>query len=204
MINLLPHDLKEDIAYARRNAHLRNWIIASLVALIGVGVIVAGGLLYLHQSVNSYTKQVSSARTNLESQEMEKTQKRVAEISSNTKLTTQVLSREILFSKLIRKIGFTLPANTSLVSLKIDKVQGGIQLDAGAADFNAGSQIQVNLQDPKNGVFEKADINSISCGDEANNNPERNNTLPCTVSIRALFGQNNEYVYIAPTGGKKQ
>lgn len=202
MINLLPTTIKQDIAYGRRNQKLRRWIIASVAALAGVGVIVVGGLLYINQSINQYTDQLAIAKQSLESQNMEATQKRVSDISSNTKLATQVLSREILFSKLLPQIASALPPNTALSSLQIEGVQGGLQLDASAADFNAATQIQVNLQDPKNGVFEKADINDITCGDDST---EEERLYPCTVSIRALFGKNNSsFLYIAPTPGAKQ
>ena len=197
MINLLPAEIKQDIFYARRNTKLRSWIIVSLLALAGVAVIVAGGLLYMQQQINNYTKQADQGRQQLQAQQVEETQKRVEEISTNTKLATQVLSREILFSKLIRQIGSALPANTVLKSLEIDKTQGGIQLNAGATDFNAATQLQLNLQDPRNGVFEKADINTITCGAPST----ENRGMPCDVSVRALFSKNNSYVYIAPSAG---
>lgn len=202
MINLLPPDVKIDIFYARRNALLRNWILSALVALSGIGIIIAGGLIYMQQAANQQSAQVQQLKENLQAQKVDETAQRVDQISANTKLTVQVLSREVLFSKLIRKIGSALPANTALNSLTIDNIQGGIQLNAVAADFNAGTQLQLNLQDPKNGVFEKADINSITCGatEGSNNDPNEIRRLPCDVNVRALFSKNNSYVYISPNG----
>lgn len=200
MINLLPTNYKNDVKYARLNTKLRNWIAAFVFALAGTGLILAGGLIYMNKTSTDYSKRVAVAREQLQVQKVDETQKRIDEISNNTKLTLQVLSREILFSKLIRQLGSALPANTALSTLQIDEVKGGVQLDAYASDFNAGTQLQINLQDPQNGVFEKADINSITCGSQA---AERVR-LPCDVSIRALFGKNNPYVYIttpATTGG---
>lgn len=194
MINLLPTDFKQDISYARRNTVLRKWIISSSIALAGVVIIIVGGLFYMSQTIKSETRALEESKQNLQAQRVEETQKKVEEISSNTKLTTQVLSREILFSKLIRQIGSALPAGTALKSLEIDKLTGGLQLNAAAADFNSGTQLQLNLQDPQNGVFEKADINSINCGDK----PDESTGLPCEVNLRVLFGKNNSYMYIAP------
>lgn len=193
MINLLPPEIKEDIFYARRNTNIRKWIISSLFAIAGVGLIVCGGLLYMQKSISDYTKTVENSKASLQAQQVDQTQKRLEEISGSTKLATQVLSREILFSKLIRQIGRALPTNTALKSLQIDSAQGGIQLNAGATDFNAATQLQLNMQDPNNGVFEKADINSITCGGD----PTKG--LPCDVSLRALFSKNNSYLYIAPS-----
>lgn len=194
MINLMPSDMKQEIFYARRNTTLRKWLFGFAVALAGVGLIVFVGLLYMKSSIKNYQTQINETRQTLQAQKVDETQKRVEEISSNTKLATQVLSREILFSKLIRQIGRTLPSNTVLKSLQIDKAQGGLQLNAGATDFNAATQLQLNLQDPKNGVFEKADINTINCGVSANPG-----ALPCDVSLQALFSKNNSYLYITPS-----
>ncbi len=194
MINLLPTDFKQEISYARRNTRLRHWILACGAALLGLLLITAAGWLFMQQSIHSYSKQIAEGRQSLQAQNVDETQKKVEEISSSTKLTVQVLSREILFSKLIRQIGSALPDNTALNSLQIDGVEGGIQLNASAIDFNAATQLQVNLQDPKNGVFEKADINSITCAEQSDK-PVR---LPCAVTLKALFGKNNSYVYINP------
>ena len=195
MINLMPAAMKQEIFYARRNTALRKWLVGFAVALAGVGIIVAFGLLYMQHSIKNHQTQIAEAKQSLQAQKVDETQKRVEEISANTKLATQVLSREILFSKLIRQIGRALPSNTVLKSLQIDKgAQGGLQLNAGAADFNAGTQLQINLQDPKNGVFEKADINSINCAGAS-----AQSSLPCDVSLQALFSKNNTYLYITPT-----
>lgn len=196
MINLVPTDFKKDISYARKNTKLRRWILAAIVALLGVGIIIAGGLFYIQKSIGSNTVKLEESKKALQFQKVDETQKQIGEISANTKLATKVLSREILFSKLLKQLGSALPASTVLKSLQIDKTQGGVQLDAAASDFNAGTQLQLNLQDPKNGVFEKADINNIDCG-----TPDENTGLPCTVSVRALFSKNNSYVYIAPSAG---
>lgn len=199
MINLLPTDIKQDITYGRRNTTLRRWIIISILALVGVGLIVATGLIFMHQSINNYSRQIDESKKALSAQRVDETQKRVEDISKNTKLTVQVLSREVLFSKLLRQIGGALPSSTALKSLQIDSTEGAIQLNAAAVDFNAATQLQINLQDPKNGVFEKADINNITCaaGPEAAE-------LPCDVSLRALFSKNNSYVYISPNAGGTQ
>jgi hypothetical protein len=212
MINLLPAGIKEDISYARRNTQLLNWIIVVLAALSIMFAIILGGLIYMQQSINSYTKQVAEAKQTLQTQQLEQTQKRVEEISGNTKLTVQVLSREILFSKLIRQIGAALPRDSVLETLEITNAQNGIQLNAAATDYAAATQVQLNLQDPKNEVFEKADINSITCTDP-NANAQATSTstsaliskYQCEISLKALFSKNNSYLYITPTakGGAK-
>lgn len=114
MINLLPTDIKQDVMYARRNTILRHWIIGMTIALLVLALIIAGGLLYMKKSVKDYTVQVENSRQALKSQDLEQIQKDLADISTNTKLAVDVLSREILFSKLLRQIGSALPSGTQL------------------------------------------------------------------------------------------
>lgn len=196
MINLLPPTIKEDMFYGRRNTIIRKWIIACIIALAGTGVIVGAGYLYLEQTIRSETSTADQARTQLESQKVNETQARLNEISGNTKLITQVLSREVLFSKLLRQLGAALPANTILTGLQIDQIQGGLTLQAVARDTEAATQLQVNLQDPKNGIFENADLERISCSETESENSQ----YPCTVQLRALFGKNGDYTYISSQG----
>lgn len=198
MINLLPPDVRKDTLYARRNVTLMKWVIACTIALIGVGVIVGAGYVYLDQASRSHAKRAEIARASLQTQKVEETSKQIEEISNNTKLATQVLSKEVLFSKLLRQLGASLPANTALEEFQIDKVQGGLSLKAAAKDITAATQLQVNLQDPNNKIFEKADIENITCGSSPDN------IYPCSVQIRALFTKNNPYLYITPTTEKKQ
>ncbi len=193
MINLLPPGVKEDMLYARRNTKLRGWLFAFGLSFVGVGVVIFGGALYIQNSVNNYQIALDSTKVALAAQNPGPTQKRVEEISTNTKLILQVLSREILFSKLLRQLGASIPANTVLQDFQLDKIQGGLSLKAIATDFQTASQLQVNLADPKNKIFEKADIESINCS------PDPKLQYPCTIQLRALFFQDNPFVYIPTT-----
>jgi hypothetical protein len=85
-----------------------------------------------------------------------------------------------------------------LTNLSIDKVEGGIDLTFEAKDYQTGSQIALNLQDPENKIFEKADIEQISCDAEI----QENRTYLCQVTIRALFGDNSPYFFINEGGAQ--
>lgn len=190
MINLLPSGYKDNIAYARQNKALLNWALALLVSLVFIALIIGAGWLFMNQSINRQKAQAEAAQQQLKDEKIDETKARLDEISSNTKLVLQVLSREILFSKLLKQLGASLPAGTSLKSVQIDKFEGGITLQAQAKTIEDATQIQVNLADPNNKIFQKADIESISC------TPDNSEGLPCTVQLRALFAEENPYVYI--------
>lgn len=194
MINLLPKSLKKDILYARRNSQL-----AKLCALLGIviaGVMIIGlaGIFYMDQSTKNIQQQVDSMTQELKSKKIDETQSEVESISNNLKLTSQVLSKQVLFSKLLKQIGAAMPQNTILTDLKIGKTDGGIDMTAIASDYNTASQVQVNLADPANKIFDKADLLNVTCG--ASTADAR---YPCTTTIRARFAKDNSFTYTGDT-----
>lgn len=192
MINLLPPDVKQNVAYARYNTKLVRWATAFVAAIAGISVVVIIGLAYMRQSVASYTVQIAKTEEQLKVQKLDETQAKVEEISGSLKLVLQVLGQEVLFSKLIKQVGATIPANATLTDLKIGKTDGAIDLTAAASDYNTATQVQVNLQDPANKIFDKADIVNITCAAASTSNPK----YPCSVAIRAQFAKNNPFLFI--------
>lgn len=200
MINLLPPDIKENIAYARRNLTLAKWISAFTLGLVGIGAVVIAGNIYISQSEKTYASDVQHKKNQLVEQRLEETQKRTEEISSSTKLVLQVLSRQVLFSELLRQIGAAMPSGASLQSLSLGKLEGGLDLQAVAVDYHTASQVQVNLSDPANKIFEKADIISITCSTE---NTKKEDRYPCQISIRALFAKNSPFLFTNVNSGNE-
>jgi len=191
MINLLPNSTRKDMLYARRNSVLFRWMITLAIAFIGVCIIIASGLFYLKETTKSYEKSTEDGRASLQAQDIKGVQSKVEEISSNVKLTTNVLSKEVLFSKMIKQIGAALPENSALQQLQIADLTGGITLTALTTDFESASQVQINLQDPENKVFEKADIENIECGAD-----KALAQYKCSVQIKALFAKDSPFLYI--------
>ncbi len=196
MINLLPSTVKRDITYGRRNTKLLHWAGVLLLSIGGIILIMLSGKLYISRSINSYTAQVNQAQEDLESRQFEKTQKRVEEISGSIKLATRVLSKEVLFSKLFKQIGTVIPPNAALTDLKIAKVEGAIDISAAATDYQTATQVQLNLADPANKIFNKADIVSITCNAKTSSDPR----YPCIVAIKAEFAPDNPFLFINPKG----
>jgi Tfp pilus assembly protein PilN len=196
MINLLPPEVKTGYRYARRNVSLRKWVLVCLIGLIGLGIIVTYGLLSLRQENARYDKQIAAIETQLKKDKLEQTKTQIKDISSSLKLAVQVLSNEVLFSKLIQQIGAVMPKGTVLTGLTINQLNGGIDLSAVSTTYGSATQVQVNLADPENKIFSKVDINSINCGGTA-----QNATYPCTVQLRALFNTTNPFLLI--NQGKK-
>ena len=200
MINLLPPQIKENMQYARRNTRLRLWAVGLFFCILAIGATVGAGYLYLQQTTRSYAAQVQKGNDLLKAQKLEETQAEVQDLTDSLKLVVQVLSREILFSKLITQIGSALPNGSVLSELSINKVQGGLDLRATATDYQTATQVQVNLQDPKNKIFEKADIISIQCSAQVAGPEAAKTQYPCTIQLRALFAKDSAFTFI----GKNQ
>ena len=198
MINLLPPDIKENYRFARRNRILARWVTAASLCLLGAGLLLGGGYLYLNQSIKTTQNQITDTANELESQHLNSVQQQVTSISNNLKLTVQVLSKEILFSELLKQLASVTPSNVILTNLSITQAQGSVDIVAQTANYDAATQLQVNLADPKNQIFSKADIVGISCN---NTGTGLSSQYPCTATIRALFATNNPFLFINK-GGK--
>lgn len=192
MINLLPPETKNGYLYARRNVLLRRWLLALIIALIGLGLIGTYGLVTMQQSTARYSQQIAAKERNLQNKKYAETQEQIKDISSSFKLAVKVLGQEVLFSQLLKQIAATIPANANLTSLNISQTTGGIDISAVAKDYATATQMQVNLADPNNKIFNKADIVSINCKPAETSRSE----YPCTVEIRALFAPNNPFLFI--------
>jgi Tfp pilus assembly protein PilN len=195
MINLLPPDVKQDYLYGSRNTMLLHWATAFLVGLVGLAVLATYGLVTIQRSANSYASQVATGQQQLAKQNLQGTEKKVKELSSDFKLVVQVLSQEVLFSKLLTQMATVIPSNTNLTGLTINQASGGIDITAKSTNYTAATQLQLNLQDPDNKIFSKADIVSITCSNSGDDTGH-----PCTIQIRALFANSNPYLFINSKG----
>ncbi len=198
MINLMPPKNKQSMLYARRNNILLNWLLLTSLAVIGAIAIIFTGRLYIAYTTDSYQKTVNENKLQLKNQKLEETKAQLQDISNSFKLVVDVLNKEVLFSKLLQDIGGAMPPGASLQNLSISQINGGIDLQAAAKNYQTGTQIQVNLQDPHNKVFDKADLISITCG----NDPSVD--YPCQVSIRASFSKNSPYLFANSSAEVKQ
>lgn len=196
MINLLPPILSQDIRYGRRNARLLRWLFGSLAAIAGLILIMLIGWLYMNRQSSSLAHNISESKSQLAAENLTKVQQDANEISGDVKVINQVLGREIRFSDLLAAIGQVMPPGTILGSLTLTDAKGAIDLSASAKDYASATQIAVNLGDPKNALFSKADIVNINCttGSSAYN---------CTATLKALFSKSAQAKFLGVAKGAK-
>lgn len=198
MINLLPPETKEAYLYAHRNRSLSIWIAGLLVGLLGIVLIGTYGSIRIHRDITSKTTLVSSLQKQLNKANLIGTESQVQTISSDFTLVVKVLSQEVLFSKLLSDMAATLPSGANLTGLTISNTSTGTGLDITAEvnNYTTATQVQVNLADPANGIFSKADLVSVTCGTNSTNSTSFNPKYPCTVTLRAQFAKNNQFLFI--------
>lgn len=190
MINLIPTDHKQSTTFARYNTKLVGWLIGIAIAVFGLVVVVGGGLFYINQDVKNYKESIAISEQTLKAENEEETLARVAEISGRLSLVVDVLSREVLFSKLLPYLGSIMPDGTVLENLSLSREQaGGIDLSIGAVNEFAASQALANIKAEDNLLFTAADANSITC-------ENKDTPYLCTVSIRAVLVDENPFLLL--------
>ena len=196
MINLIPEDIKTQNSYAIKNRVLIRWVLAFFIGIIGIGLAVWFGHFQLNRTIASTQEEISQSEERLSQQDLEGTQKQTKEIDNSIKLAIKVLEKRIIFSKLLQQIGSVMPPGTRLQDLSLqEELNGGVNLIARAESYQAATQVQVNLSDPSNEVFKQADIISINCS-EPSEEDSVEDSYPCTVTLRALFNEDNPFQYI--------
>lgn len=213
MLNLMPPEAKEDIAYGRRNGKLLTWCFLLLAVVAGMGVMVVFGGMYIDRSKTSLQSSIASTNTTIQTEKLDDVQKDYQDLSDGVKLIVQILQKEIRYSKLLQQIGSVIPAKTALTSIVLsNKIDNALDLQARASSYDTATQIQINLQDPKNKLFEKVDTNSITCNAVTKLQPGQpvtpdyilTSNYPCTVSLRALFKKDASFLFInSPTSATK-
>ena len=204
MINLLPPEAQQGYSYARSNQKLIRWIVALVVGIIGLGIIGSYGSISLRKAVTTNSQRVAVLENQLNKANLTGTENQVQTISNDFTLVVKVLSQEVLFSKLLSDMAAALPQGANLTNLTISNTANGSGLDitAEATNYTTATQVQVNLADPANGIFSKADLVSITCGSNnssSSGNPS-NAAYPCSVVLRAQFAQNNQFLFINQKG----
>ncbi len=197
MLNLLPDENKKAYKYAKANVKIAEWIIVFIVTIVGLLAIVTYGLINMQSSSNTYQGHIALMNKTLNKENLKTTKLKVVSISNSLRLAVQVLSNEVLFSKLLQQIGAVMPSGAVLTALNINQISGGITLTANTTDYQSATQMQVNLSSPSNGIFSKVDIVSINCNAQGS-------ATGCTVTLRALFNTNNQFLFINQNQGTKK
>lgn len=196
MINLMPSDAKSAVMYARLNLRLLHWTIGCLMIIVAMGATVVLGGFYIDSAKDNLSTSIEQTKSTIATQKLDKVQEQAEGISDGVKLIVQVLSKEVLFSKLLQQIGGLMPAGATLGDISLtNTVTGAIDLTANAVDYQSATQVQLNLQDPKNNLFDKVDTTSLSCTDTSQSASA--SKYKCQILVRALFKPTAAVTFLA-------
>lgn len=205
MINLLPDGVKQDMVYGRRNLRLMHATLWLVVVILGLVIVVIFGQWYLTNAQKTYAKNTSAVDARIQNQNLESTQKDIQTLSGNFKTVVQILGKQVLFSKLFEKIGSTIPSGSILTGLTLTDNNSALDLTIAATSRDSANQAYINIADPKNELFEKADLIGITCvqpGDTSSGTTDTASKYPCQATIKVLFKANSSFLFLNSVTGK--
>jgi hypothetical protein len=200
VINLITPDAKRDIFYARKNTRLLQILLRSYILLATLIIVIGFGYFWINRTATSLDSQAASARVAIATQNLDQVQQQAESISNSLKLINQVLSKQILFSKLFRQMGAIMPTGSALSQISVEKIEGGISFSADARDATTASQVQVNLSSPDAKLFQSVDIINLDCSADS----ATDSAYPCSISLRAQFAKDSGFYFINSKQGTAQ
>lgn len=209
MINLMPAELKEQMVYGRRNRMLLRWCIASIIGIVGMGGIVLFGQVYIDNSEKNLQANVATINERIVREKLPESQKEYEALASGVKTVVQILSKQLLFSQLVPQIGTALPEGAVLTGLTLTPEDVAIDLQVAAKDESIAAQTQVNFSDPRNQLFDKADIVSLSCSQPSTTTtpttttPATSSAYPCSVNLKVLYKKDANFLFLNSLGAAR-
>jgi hypothetical protein len=196
MINLLPENIKSEIIYGRRNRILAHWIMAVAVVIIGVSGMTVFGQIFINKNIHSLQSFAKTTQQRITDQNLAATQVQIKSLSDNFTTVTQLLSKQLLFSKMFVKIGGIIPSGAILSGITLSSTDSGVDLNVAALDKTAATQAFVNISDPKNGLFDKADLVSVVCTTPTTGSSDISSKYPCTAIIRVVIKADSSFYFL--------
>jgi len=199
MINLLPPATKENISYGRRNLVLVRWVAAVVTVIVSIGIITAGGQIFINKNIVSLQKASQITQNRTESKDFSATQNDIKNLSNNFTVVTQLLSKQVLFSKIFTKIGSIMPSGAILSGITLSNTSTSLDLNIASVNRDAATQAFVNISDPKNGLFDKADLVSLVCRTGSGTSQTK---YPCNANISVTIKANSSFYFLSSITNK--
>lgn len=117
MINLLGSEDKKQLRAARANVTLVRYYFLAFLLIVGSGLILAFGFYVAAQQQS--TAEASLLKAEDDTQDYAKVKSQSESFSNNLKVAKQILTTEVVYSKMITDIANTIPPDTILTSLSL-------------------------------------------------------------------------------------
>lgn len=208
MINLMPDYMREEVGFARRNYVLVKWLMAITVVIIGVGCMTVFGQYYIGRNAKTLEAAAEITQERISAQNLQATQTDIQSLSNNFTAVTQLLKRQLLFSRMFVKIGSIVPSGAILRDITLSTTtSAAIDLNVIAINRDAATQAFVNISDPANGLFDKADLLSVSCSTVSAESSDLTSKYPCSAMIKVVIKTDSSFYFLnslSSSGGSTQ
>ena len=197
MINLMPDDMRQEINYARRNYLLLKWMSAIFVVIVFVGLMTIFGQYYIKSNTQNLQKTAEITEARINSHNLSSTRTSIQNLSNNFVTITQLLKKQLLFSKMFVKIGSIIPQGAILRGITLSPTtSAAIDLNVIAVNREAATLAFVNISDPQNGLFDKADLLSVSCNDITAETEASSAKYPCSSIIKVVIKTDSSFYFL--------
>lgn len=193
MINLTPSDIKQDRYYRRNNLRYFRWISQSILMLLILNVFLAAGYGLILARQDQLDEKKASLNKEINDLNRGEVESKYTSFVTNINTITQILSKQILYSDLIKQIGSVTPSGATLNSVSISSKDNALDLNFKISSQDIAPIIQLNLEDEKNNLFSKADIVQLNCPTSST----------CTTQLKAEYKKDFPYLFINTLGSKK-
>lgn len=196
MINLMPSTIKTERSYGRSNVILMRWTFQISVAFVILTIVLLSGYSFMVSAQKSVNANKSKVEESIKSEKLDTTEKEYDAFSSNVQTVTQILSKQVLYSSLLQQIGSVTPLGATLSSISISSTSNALDLNFNISSADVAPILQLNLQDEKNQLFQKADIIQVNC-------QQSNGVDKCTAQLKAEYRKDAKFLFINTIGVTK-
>jgi hypothetical protein len=146
MINLLPTDYKENIQYGRKNSKVLSWLTAVIFGIVILLLTALVGQLTIRASIAQVSSQKTDLENKLKDSSAAKTEASYNDFITGISNVKKIYQQQILYSRLIRKLGTLLPPGTKLTTISLADKDRAINLNFSNDEPGLGPTIQINLE----------------------------------------------------------
>jgi len=197
MINLLPTGTKDERLYGRKNVLLIRLIGLSLTLFMVLITTIIISIIIMDKAISTANSNKQALDISISDNKLDETEKAYNDFLSNVKTVTQILSKQVLYSSLLQQIGQVTPPGANLNSVSISSTDNALDLNFTISRPDIAPILQLNLQDQKNKLFERADIIQVNC------QQKEQNVSPCTAQLKAEYRKDAMFLFINTVGSKK-
>lgn len=158
MINLLPDAVKEDMYYGRKNRQIINWIITAVFGVIILFIIAAVGRLTIQTARDQALVQKENMVEQLKVADFDTVSEEYGDYVDGLGSVKKLYGQQILYTRLIRKLGTLLPAGARLTNISLSDKDRAVGLNFDNDADGLGPVILLNLTDQSKQVSDKTRV----------------------------------------------